>query len=69
MNKNKQIFYAKKRLNYLASEMGALTISSTQNSLSAELESGMSLQLHDEEIKHQAAEFLNEELSDLKKLI
>lgn len=63
----KSLKYAEKRIELLKSEMGEVKrVFQSKQGLFIELENGMNLQLHDEEINYQATEYLESEIEQLR---
>jgi hypothetical protein len=63
----KNLKYAEKRMEFLRSEMGEIKrVFQSEQGLFIELENGMNLQLHDEEINYQATEYLESEIEQLR---
>jgi hypothetical protein len=65
----KKLKYAEKRIELLKSEMGEVKrVFQSEQGLFIELENGMNLQLHDEEINYQATEYLESEIEQLRNI-
>mgnify|MGYP003625647144 CR=1 FL=1 len=59
--------YAKNRLELLKDEMGTIKdVYVLGNSISLEFENGMTIQLHKDEIKHQAMSYLESEIESVR---
>ena len=55
--------YAEKRINLLKNEMGGIKkVFQSDDNLYIEFEDGRNLQIHDDEINHQAIEYLESEI-------
>jgi hypothetical protein len=63
----KSIQYATTRLESLKGEMGAIKgITSTNDNIVIDFDNGMNIQLHNDEIKHQAIMYLESEIDEIK---
>jgi hypothetical protein len=67
MQKIGKLKYAKKRIELLKDEMGEIKrVFQSEQGLFIELENGMNLQLHENEINHQSTEYLESEIEQLR---
>ena len=66
-NAPKSIRYATDRLESIKKEMGAIKgITSTNDKVFIDFENGMNIQIHNDEIKHQAIMYLESEIDEIK---